>query len=157
MQAEMLGQIVEGGYSMACLWPLLRPAEKGSLQTVVDPATLQPTPTYQVFELYRHVLGQKLVWSEADRPNVRPVAALGSDGRTLFIYLLHKSVAGGRQATVDVAGFSGREAEAVALTGGGPEAAEAELRPLEVERRSRGGPYQVALPPHSLTLLTLRR
>ncbi len=157
MQAEMLGQIVEGRYAMACLWPLVWPVEKGSFQTVVDPQTLQPTPTYRLFELYRHVLGQKLVWSETDRSHVRPVAALGSDGHTLWIYLLHKSAAGQRlQATIDVAGFSGREAEAVALTGEGPEAAEAELRPLEVQRRSRG-PYQVTLPPHSLTLLTLRR
>jgi len=157
MQAEMLGQIVEGRYAMACLWPLLRPVEKGSFETVVDQATLEPTPTYRLFELYRHVLGQKLVWSEADRPQVRPVAALGSDGRTLFIYVLNKSVAGPRQATIDVAGFSAREAEAVALTGESLEAAEAELRPVEVDHRPRGGPYQVTLPPHSLTLLTLSR
>jgi sialate O-acetylesterase len=158
MQAEMLGQIIEGRFSMACLSPLSAPVERGGPSPLVDQETLNVTPTFRLFELYRNALGQRLVWSEANRSQVRPVSALSDDGKALFIYLLHKSGAGQPlRATVDVSGFLARSVEGVALTGESPEASVAEVRPLEVRRPSRSGPLEVTLPPHSLTLVTLRR
>jgi hypothetical protein len=158
MQAEMLAQIVEGRYAMACMWPLIWHVEEGRFQSLVDRKSLEPTPTYQLLKLFGNVLGQQLVWSEADRPHVRPVAALSQDRRTLWVYVLHKSRPGQElHATLEVDGFRSTSAEAVAFSAETPDARVAELRPLEVSRQSRRAPYRVALPPHSLTLVTLSR
>ncbi len=155
MQSEMLGQFVEGGAQMACIWPLTHPVNDGHFRSLLQ-KTWQPTPLLQVFKLYSRALGQRLVKSHTSRPQVRPVSVVSGDGRTLLVYLLNKSGEGQTvEAQVEVSGFECASAQGVALTAPSLAAEEGEMVDLAVTSRPSAGSVECLLPPHSLALITV--
>jgi alpha-N-arabinofuranosidase len=154
MQSEMLGQFIEGGLHMATMWPL---SWHGGQQNrfFLDNQTYKPRPTYEVFRMYKNVLGQQLVPSQTSRANVRPVSVLSRDGKTLWVYLLHKS--GEDQtitAKVDVDGFVPVRAQAITFTAPKLSAEQGYIKKLTIELDQKSREWQTLLPAHSLTMLT---
>jgi hypothetical protein len=158
MQAEMLGQFIEGGLYMACIWPLGWGTELyGNFRTVLDQVTHEPTPSFYVFRLYSDALGQKLIASSADKAYIRSVAALSQDGKTLWTYLLHKSVKNKAiRSAVKIDGFTVIKAEAISLTAPQLSSNVAGLTKLPTQVTGEGK-WQCILPPHSLTMLTFNK
>lgn len=159
MQAEMLGQFIEGGLHMACIWPLTWSTELyGDFRTILDQEYHKPTPSFYVFELYSNALGNKLIDSTTDKSYVRVVSALSQDSRTLWTYLLNKS--SGRQpvrAHLNISGFSPVSAEAIALATSDLSSDVANLEKLSFEVDSETGKWQTILPGYSMTMLTFHR
>ncbi len=156
MQSEMLAQFMEGGLHMACIWPLTHPVGDRHFRSLLFQKTWDPAPLYHVFKLYSRALGQRVVKTETSLPRVRPLAAISRDGRTLLVYLLHKSREGQTaEARLEISGFQSASAQAVALTAADPAADEGEVVDLEVTCRPSAGPVECTLPPHSLTMITL--
>jgi len=158
MQAEMIGQFIEGGLEMACIWPLTWDGTLGGdFRTVLDDTAHQPTPSSWVFKLYSHALGQKLITSTTSLAHVRPVSVLSNDGNTMWIYLLNKSGEGDAvRAQVDVNAFTPAKAEAIAFTA--LTLSSDVGRPKKIIVGVNGnGQWECVLPPHSLTMLTFHK
>jgi len=158
MQAEMIGQFIEGGLEMACIWPLTWDGTLGGdFRTVLDDTAHQPTPSAWVFKLYKNALGQRLVTSTTNAAHIRPVSVLSSDGNTMWIYLLHKSGEGDAvRAQVDINAFTPAKAEAIAFTALTLSSNVAGLQKILVGP-SGNGKWECVLPPHSLTMLTFHK
>jgi alpha-L-arabinofuranosidase len=158
MQAEMLGQFIEGGLHMACMWPLTWGGDLyGDFRTVLDQQNHKPTPSFYVFKLYSNALGQKFVASATNQAHVRPVGVLSTDGSTLRVYLLHKSGEGrSLRLEVGINGFTAATAEAISLTAAELSSASAGLQKLPIQAADKGK-WKCALPPHSLTMLTFHK
>ena len=158
MQAEMLGQYIEGGLHMACMWPLTWGGDLyGDFRTVLDQENHKPTPTFYVFKLYSNALGQKFVESTTNQAHVRPLGVLSTDGSTLRVYLLHKSGEGrSLRSEVGIKGFTATGAEAISLTAAELSSASAELQKLPIQAADKGK-WNCVLPPHSLTMLTFHK
>ncbi|HEY5140091.1 MAG TPA: hypothetical protein VIJ25_12355, partial [Methylococcales bacterium] len=164
MQAEMLGQFIEGGLSMACIWPgtWTRGDIQDNFRTVLDQEQHKQTSTFEMMKLYSNILGQQLIGSATSQPHVRPVCALSRDGKTLWVYLLHKSGEGKTiKANIVVNGYIATHAEAISLTAPSLSAIEngskypinvSQLKKLTIETTDNGK-WQTTLPPHSLTML----
>ena len=157
MQAEMLGQFIEGGLYMACMWPLTwtRGDLFGDFRTILDQENHEPTPSFHVFKLYSNVAGQKLVASNADKNYIHNLSAVSRDGETLWVYLLNKS--GDKQAfdtVVDISGFIPSRARAVVFSSQDLSYDIGELKEIVVSLNSKTGKWRTALPPYSLTMLT---
>jgi len=160
MQAEMLGQYIEGGLHMACMWPLTwsRGDIVGKFRAILDQQNHRPTPSFSVFKLYSNVLGQKLLTSQTSRAYIRPVSALSQDGNTLWVYLLNKAGDGQPvRAVVDIGGFTPASAEAIALTAPDLSSDVGKLKKLKIRVNSQTGKWYSVLPPYSLTMLTFRK
>lgn len=160
MQAEMLGQFIEGGLHMACMWPLTwtRGDLFGDFRTILDQENHKPTPSFYVFKLYSNVGGQKLIASRANQNYIHHVSAMSRDGETLWVYLLNKS--GDKQVfdtVVDISGFIASKAEAVVFTSQDLSYDIGELKETVVNLDSKTGKWQSALPPYSLTMLTFHK
>jgi hypothetical protein len=156
MQAEMLGQFIEGGLYMACMWPLTwtRGDLFGDFRTILDQENHEPTPSFYVFKLYSNALGQKLIASQANRDYIRHVCALSQDGKTLWVYLLNKN--GDKQSfdtLIDKSGFTASEAKAITFTARDLSHNVGELKEIAVSLNPDTGKWQSALPPYSLTML----
>jgi alpha-L-arabinofuranosidase len=158
MQSEMLGQFIEGGLSMACMWPLTWSGDiHGDFRTVLDQEKHKPTPTFEMVKLYSNVLGQRLIASVTNQPNVRTVSALSRDGSTLWVYLLHKSGEGQTiKAAVAIDGFAAKNAEAVAFTAPKLSSDTSELAKVAINAAGTGK-WECVLLPHSLTMLTFHK
>ena len=160
MQAEMLGQFIEGGLDMACMWPLNWDWTNWQILFwgILDTEKHQPTPGFYVFKLYSNALGQQLVTSKTSQVYVRPVSARSQDGKTLWVYLLNKSADGKPvNAELNVSGFSPARAEAVALTAADLSSDAANLDKIDVSLNPTTGKLQTKLPPYSLTMLTFHK
>jgi len=159
MQAEMLGQFVEGGLHMACIWPLTWTSElNGNFNTVLDQEQHKPTPSLDVFEFYSTMLGQQLIGSSSSEPKVCSVAALSEDGNVLRLTLLHKSGEGETMdARIAVDSFDIGKVEATVLTAANLAGEGFQRSPLDLKLNAETGEIEGTLPPHSLTLVTLRR
>ena len=157
MQSEMLGQFIEGGLHMATMWPFIWHGRQQS-RFFLDSQTCKPRPTYEVFRMYKNVLGQQLVPSQTSRANVRPLSVLSKDGKTLWVYLLHKS--GEDQtitAKVDVDGFVPVRAQAITFTAPKLSAEQGYIKRLPIELDQKSREWQTLLPAHSLTMLTFHK
>jgi alpha-N-arabinofuranosidase len=160
MQAEMLGQFIEGGLQMACMWPLTwtRGDLFGDFRTILDQENHEPTPSFYVFKLYSNVIGQKLIASHANQNYISPLSAISKEGKTLWAYLLNKS--GDKQAfdtVVDISGFDASGAKAVVFTSQDLSCNVCEVKDIVVNQNSKTGKWQITLPPYSLTMLTFYR
>jgi len=158
MQAEMLGQFIEGGLDMACMWPLTwtRGDLAGDFRTILDQETHKPTPSYYVFKLYSNALGQKLLTSRSSEAHIRLTSALSQDGKTLWVYLLNKS-AETAQTALDISGFEAAKAEAVTFTTLDISSNAAQLEECKIGDSKQTGGWEIALPPYSLTMLTFHK
>jgi alpha-L-arabinofuranosidase len=158
MQAEMLGQFIEGGLHMACMWPLTwtRGDLFGDFRTILDQENHKPTPSYYVFKLYSNALGQKLLTSQSSKAHIRSTSALSQDGRTLWVYLLNKS-AETSQIALDISGFEPANAEAVTFTSLDISSNAAQPRESKISTSKQTEKWETALPPYSLTMLTFRK
>jgi alpha-L-arabinofuranosidase len=156
IDAEMLGQFIEGGVYMATYWPLNWPGVTVNNRNrhFWMPGDDRPKPVYDFFKLYAPVLGQMVITAISSEPNVYTVAALGNDGETVTVYLINKSCEGeNRPVTLQVEGVTPKQAAAVSLTATSLDADIAlETRP-DVQR-SGDGHWNILLPPHSLTRVT---
>ena len=160
MQAEMLGQFIEGGLHMATMWPLTwtRGDLAGDFRTVLDQENHKPTPSFHVFKLYSNALGQQLVASQTSQVYIRPVSALSQDGDTLWVYLLNKSSdVKAVNASLDVSGFAPAKAQAVAFTAPNLSSDVSKLEKVAVGVNPQTKEWQAVLPPYSLTMLTFRK
>ena len=159
IQAEMLGQYIEGGLYMATMWPLTWDGYLDrNFRTILDQQNHEPTPSYHLFKLYSNALGQQLVAGQTDQAHVRAVSVLSRDGNTLRVYLLNKSADGQpANAVVDVNGFTPDRAEAIALTTADLSSDVAGLQKLKVRVNLETGKWESVLPPYSLTMLTFRK
>jgi len=160
MQAEMLGQFIEGGLYMASMWPLTwtRGDLFGDFRTILYQENHEPTPIFYVFKLYSNILGQQLVASQANRSDIRPVAAISRDGKKLWVYLLNKE--GDRQtfdAVIDINGFAASKVEAIAFTSQDLSSNVAELKEIAVSVNRSTGEWEGVLPSYSLTMLTFHK
>ncbi len=160
MQAEMLGQFIEGGLHMACMWPLTwtRGDLFGDFRTILDQENHEPTPSFYVFKLYSNVLGQQLVASQANQVYIRHVSAISKDGKTLWVYLLNKN--GAMEAfdtVVDISGFTASKAEAISFTAQDVSSNVAELKDIAVSVNPGTGEWESVLRPYSLTMLTFHK
>jgi len=159
MQAEMLGQFIEGGLHMACIWTLTwgRGDIQGDFRTVFDQKDHRPAASYEVFRMYSNVLGQKLVTSRASQVHVRTVSALSQNGDKLWVLLLHKSGEGQTvSAKVSTNGFTAVKAEAISFTAPQLSSNVGKLKKLAISN-TQVGQWECALPPHSLTMLTFHK
>jgi len=157
MQAEMMGQFIEGGLHMACLWALHWPGVQGN-RYFLDNETYKPGPTLQVFKMYSNVLGQQLITTQTSRIYIRPVSAMSQDDNTLWVYLLNKSADGQAvRAGVDIRGFTPTGAEAIALTSPVLSSDTGELKKLQITISPETGKWETVLPPYSLTMLTFHK
>ena len=154
MQAEILGQYIEGGLYMACIWPLTWGGDLyGDFRTVLDQEFHKPTPSFYVFELYSSALGSKLISSTADKSYVRTVSALSQDGKTLRVYLLNKLIGGQSvRACLDIDAFSPVSGEAIALVAPDLSSNSGKLKKLIIRSCSGLEKWEVVLPPYSLTM-----
>lgn len=158
MQSEMIGQFIEGGLAMACIWPLTwNGGLGGDFRTVLDDTAHQPTPSSWVFKLYKNALGQRLVTSTTSLAHIRPVSVLSNDGNTLWVYLLHKSgEADAARAQVSVTGFTPAKAEAIAFTAAALSSNVGGLQKIVIGANGNGQ-WECVLPPYSLTMLTFHK
>jgi len=158
MQSEMLGQFIEGGLEMACIWPLTWDGGLGGdFRTVLDDTLHQPTPSSWVFQLYSHALGQKLITSTTNVAHIRPVSALSVDGNTVWVYLLHKSGEGdAARVQVSINGFTPVKAEAITFTATVLTSDAGGLKKVAI-KNTPSGKWDCVLPPHSLTMLTFHK
>jgi alpha-N-arabinofuranosidase len=157
MQAEMLGQFIEGDLYMATMWPLTWHGSLGNdFRTILAQDNHQPTPSFYVLKLYSNILGQQFVASRTDRLRIRPVSARSLDGKTLWLYLLNKTAAAVK-AEVVLRAFKAASAQAVVLAAPHVSADQASLEQLEVRLNRRTGWWEAVLPPYSLTMLTFHR
>jgi hypothetical protein len=159
IQAEMLGQYIEGGLYMATMWPLTWEGYLDrNFRTILDQENHEPTPSYHVFKLYSNALGQQLISSQTDQAHVRTVSVLSRDGNTLWVYLLNKYAYGQpANAFLDIKGFTPDSAEAVALAAANLSSDIAGLQKIKVRFNSETGRWETVLPPYSLTMLTFRK
>jgi hypothetical protein len=159
MQAEMLGQFIEGGLHMATLWAFNWPSGDQQNRYFLDGATSKPREAvYEVFRMYSNALGQQLVSSQADKVYIPRVCALSRDENTLWLYLLNKSIDGRPiNAVVDINGFTPVKAEATALTAVDISSNIGKLQKLNVWANPETGRWLSVLPPYSLTMLTFRK
>ena len=160
MQAEMLGQFIEGGLHMTTIWPLTwgRGDIPGIFRAILDQENHKPTPSFYVFKLYSNVLGQQLATSKTNQVYIRPVSALSQDGKRLWVYLLNKSADGQAvNASLDISGFTPAKAGAISLTAPDLSSDVGKLKKLEVRSDSQTGKWQTVLPPYSLTMLTFHK
>jgi alpha-N-arabinofuranosidase len=160
VHAEMLGQFIEGGLDMACMWPLTwgKGDIAGVFRSILDQDKHQPTPSFYVFKLYSNALGQQLLASQASRAYIRTVSALSQDGKTLWVYLLNKSADGKAVNTsLDINGFTPAKAQAVALTAPDVSCEAGELEKVAVGINVNTKKWQAVLPPYSLTMLTFHK
>jgi len=159
MHAEMLGQYIEGGLHMACMWPLTWIGDIGNnFRAIIDQENHKPTPSFHVLKLYSNALGQQLATIETNQVYIRPVSALSQDGNTLWVYLLNKSSDGQPvRAIVDISGFTAAKAEAVSLTAPDLSSDVGKLKKLKVQVNSQTCKWQSVLPPYSLTMLTFHK
>jgi len=156
IQAELVASYITGGVDMATFWPLRLPGKGGAFRALLDRETHRPLPAYQGLRLFATHTAERLVRSEASKPQVVPFATASADGARLVVFLINKSVhADGFSAELSIRGFEPDAAAASALTAPGLESDALSLGPLDITRA--GETWACRLPPHSIVLVTFTR
>jgi len=151
VQAEQFGQFINAGLDMACFWPLHINGNK--YRVLFDQHTGELNPNFEMFKMYSDVLGQKMLGSQADLPEVRTVAARSLDGKTVTVYLLRKSgEAPPRPVIIHLTNFNPAAAQTLSFTAPRLSSERAELKQLPFILQPAP---RFDLPPHSFTRITL--
>jgi alpha-N-arabinofuranosidase len=158
MQSEMLMQFIEGGLYMACIWPLTWGGDLyGDFTTVLDQKKHEPTPTFEVFKLFSNVLGQHLVTTSTDLPQIRSVSAISRDGSTTWLYMLNKSRQGQTiKARIALNNFPSKEAQAVVFTAPDVSSNISQIKELSIIL-AQSNEWTTVLPQYSLTMITFKK
>ncbi len=159
MEAEEFGQFINAGMSMACLWPLHWPGDKNaasgasSYRTMLDHETGEPRANYAMFKMYSDAMGQTLLGSKADAPEVYTVAAKSIDGKSVILYLLRRTdEAPALKTTINLKNFAPASAKAKCYNAKSVDLNKADVTELPIQSLS---PLTIDLPAHSFTQITL--
>jgi hypothetical protein len=153
LEAEEFGQFINAGLDMACFWPLHINGNK--YRVLYDQQTGELNPNFQMFKMYSDVLGQNLLGSQADQPEVRTVAALSREGKVVTVYLLRKAgEAAPLPVTIHLKNFRPAHARAKVFNAASLSASVAAVSELAVKSLT---PPRVDLPAHSFTEITLTK
>jgi hypothetical protein len=92
MIAEQFCQLIQSGIKMATFWPVSWPGRTiwSSRALLNAQDHYDPNAVYQMFRLFRPVLGQGLVKAASSDTAVRVVGVKNMEADTLWIYLLNK-------------------------------------------------------------------
>ncbi len=152
MQAEQFGHFVNGGLDYATFWPAHGFTE---YRQIFDSASPTPHPDYQMFKMYGDILGQRLITTSTDEPEIRPVAALSQDGTTLWVYLVRKTNdAPVQEVALNLSGFIVGSATVSNFNSNNILSNTYTMTTLTPKSLR---PFRVDLPPHSFTQIKLTR
>src|SRR5690606_34841198 len=89
MVSEQFTQYIQSGLHMSTFWPLSWPS--GGFRSLLDQKDeYDPQKMYDMFSLYKDVLGQEKVSSTGNVTNLVNLAVKSKDGNTLWVYLINK-------------------------------------------------------------------
>ena len=152
MQAEQFGIFINNGVTLGCFWPMNWPTQN-DYRTMVNHKTGALQANYQIFRMYADCLGQTLLGSRADAQEVRTVAALSEDQRTMYIYLLRKShTASPMPIRLDLQNFTLSSGKAKLFHAENLNSNEAQVTQQDIQVSS---PLTIQLPEHCFMELVL--
>ncbi|MEJ7691726.1 hypothetical protein [Daejeonella sp.] len=98
MVSEQFTQYIQGDLFMSTFWPLSWPTN--AFRSLLNQKEqYRPNKTYDMFALYKDVLGQQKVLSESTEKNLVNLAVRSSDGKMMWVYLINK---GQEQAELNI-------------------------------------------------------
>jgi len=152
MEAEQFGQYISAGMDMACMWPMHGSDDYRQMFT----SSGAPHANFQMFGMYKDVMGQKRITGTSDHPEVPVVAALSNDGSTLWVYLLRKTGEGvaDLEVNLQLKGFAPGSATARVFYAASLSSNTPTITDLPVTSMI---PITLSLPAHSFTQITLHR
>ncbi|MCX7016464.1 MAG: hypothetical protein NTW86_28555 [Candidatus Sumerlaeota bacterium] len=156
IQAEMLRQFARAGIVTACQCPAAStpPGNMSPTRSLIDGATLQPRPSYDVYRLLGDVPGRNAVRLDVD-PYLPALAVDATEGgaKALAVFLLNKTEVS-VSVSLGVEGALSLRAEAKALVARNLADDHAEVTPLPA--RVEAQTARIALPPFSFVRIDLR-
>ncbi len=156
MVSEQFTQYIQGDLFMSTFWPLSWPSS--AFRSLLNQKEqYRPNKTYEMFALYKDVLGQKKVSSEGTIKNLVNLAIKSADGKTMWVYLINKEQEqADLNVTLEIEGFStgtytatGFDAEDEADTG-------LKLRDIKLAKTSDKN-YSIRVPRNSFAKITFKK
>ena len=89
MVSEQFTQFIQGDLFMSTFWPLSWPSN--AFRALLNQQEqYRPNKTYDMFALYKDILGQQKVSSVGTIKNLINLAVKSTDGNTMWVYLINK-------------------------------------------------------------------
>ena len=152
--AEAIGEYLRGGVDLACLWPMRYRGRDWGHRGLLNIETHAPTPNYYVMKLFSSQVGRRLVAATVSNAMVYAFASARNNQQTIF--LINRSVEReGVTCQIETDAPRSTGASAIALTAPAVDSDQVNLAPAPVSPGPEG--WTCKLPPHSLTVLSLRR
>lgn len=156
MVAEQYTQFIQSGLFMSTFWPLSWPGT--SFRALLDaPGQYKPFKMYDMFALYKDVLGQQRVSSTGTVTNLINLAVKSKDGKTMWVYLINKQQDKDELAVdLSLDGFIAKSFSSSAFDANDTTAGGLKISKLEVNRATSNS-YSLKIPKNSFVKLTFKK
>ncbi|MEJ7779757.1 MAG: hypothetical protein WKF68_09205 [Daejeonella sp.] len=154
MVSEQFTQYIQSGLFMSTFWPLSwpSPAFRALLNAKEE---YRPNKMYEMFALYKDVLGQQKVNSTGTVKNLVNLSVKSADGKTMWVYLINKEQ---EQSALDVSlSIDGFNAKSFTASGFDAEdASESGLSLRNIKMDKKGKNYSIQVPKNSFAKITFK-
>lgn len=159
MVSEQFTQYIQSGLFMATFWPLTTQSTSPSNNRALlkSKADYKPNKIYDMFVLYKDVLGQQKVSSTGSVANLINLAVKSKNGKTMWVYLINKQQ-DQDQLNVDVAlnGFAAKSVSGTGFDTGNDSAARLAVHGVKADITASSH-YKVSVPKNSFVKLTFKQ
>jgi len=155
MAAEQFTQYIQSGLVMACFWPVSLPGNKGKNPRPIfhsENGNYVPNKSYEMFALYKDVLGQQQVASQPDNKRLITLVVKSHDGKTLWVYLLNKNQDEVSDVKISLSAFKAKSVEVAGFDSDGKDMNAERVKPAKINEDN----YTLKMPKNALVKLTLK-
>jgi hypothetical protein len=155
MASEQFTQYIQSGLFMATFWPLSWPSP--AMRALLNAKeAYRPNKMYDMFALFKDVLGQQKVQSSSPDEKLINLAVKSTDGKTLWVYLINKQQESeALLVKLKLSGFAARN-----FSGTSFEAKDESPQGLDLHKagvtKGKDGSYALEIPKNSFTKLTFK-
>src|SRR5690606_20964206 len=154
MVSEQFTQYIQADLHMATFWPLSWPSS--SFRALFNQrADYNPQKMYDMFMLFKDVLGQNRLNSSGSMETVLNLAVKSENGKTVWVYLINKDqLAATREIDLQIPGFNAQSIHAEAFSA--EENSMGTLKLTHPEIKKNKGTYSLSMPLNSFLKITLK-
>lgn len=158
MVSEQFTQYIQSGLFMSCFWPLSWPSKTDWTSRALLKAKddYQPNKMYDMFTLYKDVLGQQKVSSTGTEKNLVNLAVKSTDGKTMWVYLINKDEDKAElNVSIALNGFKAKSFSAVGFNSDGDGSANLAVHDVKLSEAGAMH-YNVLIPKNSFVKITYK-
>ena len=157
MAAEEFTQFIQSGMPISTFWPMSWPKRgEASGRALLDAQhDYNPNKVFDMFKLYKNILGQKMIESESSLKAVQVLSVKSLRNDTMWVYIINKnSGVPVSKINLHIDNFSAAQYKAVGFTAADSTEGALKIEALKIKNNGSGN-FELMMPQYSLAKITL--